>query len=180
MADTAPLVFETHLGMLRPANAAAETAMHAIKGRVRVEIKGGVANQRRRGLYWSVAALVVPLLNDAHGLTLDEQDLHDITREKLRIGETINLPSGDTYFKPRSTSNRAMNEADRAERLLAEQAADETQEAIGRARGFDDGRSGVDDLGHQRLCRTGREVWRPQRPTETLSHPHPPNHQQTL
>ena len=114
MADTAPLVFETHLGMLRPANAAAETAMHAIKGRVRVEIKGGVANQRRRGLYWSVAALVVPLLNDAHGLTLDEQDVHDITREKMRIGETINLPSGDTYFKPRSTSNRAMNEADRA------------------------------------------------------------------
>ena len=115
MSDRAPLLFDAHLGMLRPANAAAETAMRDIKGRVRVEIKGGVANQRRRGLYWSVAALVVPLLNEAHSLTLDEQDLHDITREKLRIGKEIRLPSGDRFFKHASTSNRAMNEADRAE-----------------------------------------------------------------
>ncbi len=113
--DKAPLYFETRLGMLKPANAAAETAMREIKGRVRVEIKGGVANQRRRGLYWSVASLVVPLLNDAHGMTLDEDDLHHITRDKLNIGERITLPSGGGYFKPRSTSNRAMNEAERAE-----------------------------------------------------------------
>lgn len=112
--DKAPLFFEVRLGMLRPANAAAETALRAIKGKVRVEIKGGVANQRRRGLYWSVAALVVPILNDLHGMTLDENDLHHITREKLGIGERIKLPSGDSYFKPASTSNRAMNEADRA------------------------------------------------------------------
>lgn len=115
MSDKAPLVFESHLGMLRPANAAAETAMRDIRGRVRVEIKGGVANQRRRGLYWSVASLVVPLLNDAHGLTLDEQDLHDITREKLRLYDEIVLPSGEVHHKLRSTSNRAMNEAERAE-----------------------------------------------------------------
>lgn len=115
MSDKAPLVFETRLGMLRPANAAAEAALRDIRGKVRVEIKGGVANQRRRGLYWSVAALVVPLLNDAHGMTLDEQDLHDITRQKLGIGHWIDLPSGDRRFKPASTSNRAMNEHDRAE-----------------------------------------------------------------
>ena len=115
MSDKAPLIFETHLGMLRPGNRVAEEAMRAIKGRVRVEIKGGVANQRRRGLYWSVAALVVPLLNDAHGMTLDEQDLHDITRQKLNVGRWIVLPSGDKRFKPASTSNRAMNEAERAE-----------------------------------------------------------------
>lgn len=115
MSDKAPLLFQTHLGMLRPANAAAETAMHEIKGRVRVEIKGGIANQRRRGLYWSVAALVVPLLNDAHGLTLDEQDLHDITRSKLRLYDEIVLPSGEVHHKLRSTSNRAMNEAERAD-----------------------------------------------------------------
>lgn len=114
MSDRAPLLFETRLGMLKPANAAAEAALREIKGRVRVEIKGGVANQRRRGLYWSVAALVVPILNDLHGMTLDENDLHHITREKLGIGERITLPSGETYFKPASTSNRAMNEADRA------------------------------------------------------------------
>lgn len=115
MADKAPLIFETHLGMLRPANAAAETAMREIKGKVRVEIKGGVANQRRRGLYWCVAALVTPLLNERYRLTLDEQDLHDITRQKLGVGQWLPLPSGDRFFKAASTSNRAMNEAERAD-----------------------------------------------------------------
>lgn len=115
MADKAPLIFESHLGMLRPANVTAQEAMREIRGRVRIEIKGGTANQRRRGLYWSVAALVVPLLNDAHGLTLDEQDLHDVTRMKLKLYDEQRLPSGDVHYKLRSTSNRAMNEAERAE-----------------------------------------------------------------
>ena len=115
MADKAPLMFEAHLGMLRPANRAAEEALRDIAGRVRVTMTGGKANQRRRGLYWSVAALVVPLLNQAHGLTLDEDDLHDITRDKLKLYDEIKLPSGDVLRKRRSTSNRAMNEADRAE-----------------------------------------------------------------
>src|SRR5690606_19288978 len=115
MSDKAPLYFETRLGMLKPANAAAESAMRDIKGRARGEIKGGIANQRRRGLYWSVASLVVPLLNEAHQLTLDEQDLHDITREKLRLHDEIALPSGEAHHKLRATRNRAMNEAERAE-----------------------------------------------------------------
>lgn len=114
MPDKAPLIFEPHLGMLRPANKQAEEALRELRGRVRVEIKGGVANQRRRGLYWAVAALVVPILNDAHNLTLNKRDLHDITRDKLELGELITLPSGETHFKRASTSNRAMNEADRA------------------------------------------------------------------
>ena len=113
-ADKAPLAFVAHLGMLRPANAAAVEAMRDIKGKVRVEIKGGVANQRRRGLYWCVAALVAPLLNQAHRMTLSEQDLHDITRQKLGIGTWLTLPSGELFFKHGSTSNRAMNEAERA------------------------------------------------------------------
>ena len=114
-ADKAPLLFDAHLGMLRPANRAAEEALREIKGRVRCVITGGKANQRRRGLYWSVAALVVPLLNQQHGMTLDEDDLHDITRDKLRLYDEVPLPSGDMHRKRRSTSNRAMNEADRAE-----------------------------------------------------------------
>lgn len=113
MSDKPPLYFETHLGMLRPANSAAEAAMREIHGRVIVEIKGGKANQKRRGLYWLVAGLVVPLLNEAHRLTLDIQDLHDITRTKLRLCDEIKLPSGEVHRKLRSTSNRAMNEADR-------------------------------------------------------------------
>lgn len=114
MADTPPLLFEARLGMLKPANMAAETALREVRGRVRVEIKGGNANQRRRGLYWSVAALVVPLLNEQHGMTLDEQDLHDITRDKLKLVQEIPLPSGEIHRKRLSTSNRAMNEAERA------------------------------------------------------------------
>ena len=113
--DKSPLMFESHLGMLRPANAVAELAMNEIKGRVRVEIRGGSANQRRRALYWVVASLVVPLLNDAYNLTLDEMDIHDITREKLRLYDEVKLPSGEVHHKLRSTSNRAMNEAARAE-----------------------------------------------------------------
>jgi hypothetical protein len=115
MADKSPLFFEAHLGMLRPANAAAEHAMREITGRVRCVITGGKANQRRRGLYWSVAALVVPLLNQQYTLTLDEDDLHDITRDKLKLYDEIVLPSGETHRKRKSTSNRAMNEAERAE-----------------------------------------------------------------
>lgn len=114
MAEESPLLFTAHLGMLRPANKAAEEAMREVRGRVRITIRGGVANERRRGLYWSVAALVTPILNDLHNLTLTEDDLHLITRQKLGIGEWLTLPSGDRYFKAASTSNRAMNEHKRA------------------------------------------------------------------
>ena len=88
--------------------------MREIKGRVTVKITGGRANQRRRSLYWSVASLVVPLLNQAHDMTLDEDDLHDITRTKLKLYDEIPLPSGEVHRKLRSTSNKAMNEAERS------------------------------------------------------------------
>lgn len=115
MSDTAPLLFETHLGMLRPANRVAEEAMQTIRGRVRVEIKGGIANERRRSMYWAIAALVTPIINDLYTMTLTEDDLHFITRQKLGIGAWVELPSGDRFFKPASTSARAMNEAQRSE-----------------------------------------------------------------
>lgn len=91
--------------------------MQEIKGRVRVEIRGGIANQRRRGLYWALVSLVVPILNEAHCLTLDERDLHDIMRDKFRMYDEQTLPSGEVHRKRWSTSNRAMNEAERAEYL---------------------------------------------------------------
>lgn len=115
MADKSPMLFRPHLGMLAPANTKAREAMPEIRGTVTVEIKGGRANQRRRGLYWAVASLVVPLLNERYTLTLDEDDLHDITRDKLKLYDEITLPSGDTHRKRRSTSNRAMGEPERAE-----------------------------------------------------------------
>lgn len=52
---------------------------------------------------------------EALGLTLDDDDLHDITRDKLKLFDEVKLPSGDVHRKRRSTSNRAMNEAERAE-----------------------------------------------------------------
>lgn len=115
MSDKAPFVFQTRLGGLFPANRAAEEALQHVKGRVRVEIKGGVSNERRRSLYWLCAALVVPILNDLHGLTLSEQDLHDISREKLGLFDLVTLPSGDTFKRLRSTKRTHMNEADRAD-----------------------------------------------------------------
>jgi len=115
VTDRAPLYFDARLGGLFPASAAAEEAMRHISGRVKVAITGGKANQRRRGLYWLCAALVVPLLNEQYTLTLDDDDLHDITRDKLKLVTEIELPSGEIHQKRRSTSNKAMNEAERAE-----------------------------------------------------------------
>lgn len=115
MTDKAPLLFTAHLGMLKPANLVAQEAIRETKGAVRVTMTGGSANQRRRSLYWSVAALVTPLLNDLHNMTLTEDDLHDITRDKLGLVEIITLPSGDIHKKRKSTSNAKMGEAERAE-----------------------------------------------------------------
>jgi hypothetical protein len=114
MADKAPLYFNVRLGGLFPASASAEEAMQEIKGRVAVKITGGKANQRRRSLYWLVASLVVPLLNQKFQMTLDDDDLHDITRDKLKLVDEIKLPSGEIHKKRRSTSNRKMNEAERS------------------------------------------------------------------
>jgi len=89
--------------------------MQEVKGRVSVKISGGRANEARRSLYWAVCALVVPLINERFDMTLDEQDWHDITRMKLKLYDAVDLPSGDVYKRLRSTSARAMNEADRAD-----------------------------------------------------------------
>lgn len=117
MSDKAPLYFDTKLGGLFPANKVAEQAMQSIAGRVRVTITGGKANQRRRSLWWVLAGIVAPILNDLHNLTLDEDDLHDIMRDKFKMFDEIILPSGERLKKRWSTSNAKMNEADRIEYL---------------------------------------------------------------
>lgn len=117
MADRAPLYFTARLGGLFPANRAAEEAMREIDGTVRATLTGGRANQRRRGLYWVLVGIVTPILNDMHNMTLTDDDLHDIMRDKLGMFDEVTLPSGEAHRKRWSTSNRAMNEADRAEYL---------------------------------------------------------------
>ncbi len=115
MADEAPLIFEPRLGMLSPVNPAAREAMEAIQGRVSIKVSGMRRNQRRRGLYWIVTGLVADLLNDAHDLALTDNDLHDIIRKKLRLYDEVTLPSGEVHIKLRSTSDKAMTEAERAD-----------------------------------------------------------------
>lgn len=117
MADRAPLYFTRRLGMLYPANRAAEEALKEIDGTVRVTMTGGKANQRRRSLYWVLVGIVTPILNDLHTMTLTEDDLHDIMRDKLGMFDEVTLPSGEVHRKRWSTSNRSMNEADRADYL---------------------------------------------------------------
>lgn len=117
MADHAPMFFQARLGGLFPANAKAEEAMREIDGRVKVTITGGKANQRRRSLYWVLVSIVTPILNDQHNMTLTDDDLHDIMRDKLGMYDEVRLPSGEVHRKRWSTSNRAMNEHDRAEYL---------------------------------------------------------------
>lgn len=114
MGDHSPLYFTARLGGLFPANVAAEEAMKEIAGTVRATLTGGKANQRRRSLYWVLVGIVAPILNDMHNMTLTDDDLHDIMRDKLGMFDEETLPSGEVYRKRWSTSNRAMNEADRA------------------------------------------------------------------
>jgi len=117
MTDKAPMFFESRLGGLFPVNATALEAMQHVKGRVKVTMTGGKANQRRRGLYWVLVSIVTPILNDLHGMTLTDDDLHDIMRDKFGMFDAVTLPSGEVHKKRWSTKNTAMNEADRAEYL---------------------------------------------------------------
>lgn len=117
MSDRAPLYFTARLGGLFPANAAAEDAMKEITGTVKAVLTGGKANQRRRSLYWVLVGIVTPILNDMHSMTLTDDDLHDIMRDKLGMFDEVKLPSGEVHRKRHSTSNRAMNEAERADYL---------------------------------------------------------------
>ena len=114
MADKAPLIFEKRLGGLFPVNTSAVAAISGVEGRVNVTITGGKANQRRRGLYWLLVGIVTPILNDINGLTLTDDDMHDIMRDKFKMFTEVTLPSGEVYKKRWSTSNRAMSEADRS------------------------------------------------------------------
>ena len=113
MADTPPLIFARRLGGLFPVNLAAKEAVAAIEGQCAVKITRATRNQKRRSLYWVLASIVAEALNDMHGLTLTDQDLHDITRDKLGLGYDVELPSGDVLHKRKSTSDRSMPEPER-------------------------------------------------------------------
>ena len=118
MSDDAPLIFEkTAIGTLRPVNGAATTAVRGIKGRVKAKLTGMNRNQRRRAFYWVLLDICAEVLADKTGNPWDAELLHDTLKEALNLGETWTTPSGRKVFKPRSTSDKAMNEVERAQWL---------------------------------------------------------------
>ena len=115
MTDRPPLLCEVRFGALHPINSAAREAIKAIpRGAVRIEIKRTRANEARRGFYWVMLDVAAEALTDATGFVWDQELLHNELKRRLELGETFTTPSGHKVFKPRSTSNRAMTEPERA------------------------------------------------------------------
>lgn len=115
-ADTPPLLCVARFGALHPANTAAREAIKALPagGECRIEIKRTSANERRRGFYWTMLDVAAGALTDVTGFPWDQETLHNELKRRLELGETFVTPSGSKVFKPRSTSNRAMTEPERA------------------------------------------------------------------
>jgi hypothetical protein len=113
-ADKPPLLFRPVMGSLRPANKFAEEAVKALMGTVVVKITRATANQRRRGYYWTLLAVAAQVLQDRDGQAWDAELLHGELKRALKLGVTLTTPSGREVFKPRSTSDAAMSEPDRA------------------------------------------------------------------
>jgi hypothetical protein len=114
-SDKPPLLGKVQFGRIVPMNGPARLAMKAAEGlEVRFEIKRSGANQRRRGFYWVMLDVASEALTDRAGVPMDAELLHDVLKRKLKLGEEFVLPSGEVVFKPRSTSNRAMTEPERA------------------------------------------------------------------
>lgn len=115
MSDKPPLLCEVRFGALHPINSAAREAIKAIpSGPVRIEIKRTRANEARRGFYWTMLDVAAEAMTDSTGFPFDQETLHTELKKRLGLGETFTTPSGHTIFKPRSTSNRAMTEPERA------------------------------------------------------------------
>jgi hypothetical protein len=113
MADEAPLFFEPRLGGLFPAGPAAEAAMAAINGRVRVKITRMQGNNKRIALYWVILGMVAPMLDEqAPGIT--DALLHKVLKDRYGLVRVITLPSGEQIKDYDSISFHSMTEVERA------------------------------------------------------------------
>ena len=113
MADTAPLFFERRLGGLFPACPAAEQALAAVQGRVRVKITRTQGNNKRLALYWIVLGIAAPMLDEqAPGLT--DELLHNVLKDRYGLVKIVKLPSGAEIKDYNSISFHAMTEPERA------------------------------------------------------------------
>lgn len=115
MSDEAPLFFERRLGGLYPACPAAEHALQAVSGRVRVKITRMQGNNKRIALYWIVLGIVAPLLSErCEGDALDDQMLHRVLKDRRGLFTVTKLPSGEVLKNYDSISFHTMSEVDRA------------------------------------------------------------------
>jgi hypothetical protein len=113
LADAPPLFFEKRLGGLFPACPAAEKALAAVVGRVRVKITRTQGNNKRLALYWIVLGIAAPMLDEkAPGLT--DKLLHDVLKDRYGLVRIITLPSGEAVKDYESISFHSMTEPERA------------------------------------------------------------------
>jgi hypothetical protein len=111
--DRPPLLFTRRFSGLFPANAAAEQAVQAVEGTVRVEFKSMRGNVKRNALYWSCLNLAVPMLDEkAPGLTVDL--LHKVLKDRAGLVRIVTLPSGEQVKDYDSISFAKMTEPERA------------------------------------------------------------------
>jgi hypothetical protein len=113
MADEAPMIFERRLGGLFPTNPAAEKALAAVQGRVRVKLTRTQGNNKRIALYWIVLGIAAPMLDEqAPGLT--DQLLHNVLKDRAGLVKVVTLPSGEQIKDYDSISFHKMTEPERA------------------------------------------------------------------
>lgn len=113
MSDEAPLHFERRLGGLFPANEAAERALAAVEGKVRVRITRTRGNNKRIALYWITLGLAAPMLDEvAPGINADL--LHKVLKDRFGLVKIVTLPSGEQIKDYDSISFHAMTEVERA------------------------------------------------------------------
>jgi hypothetical protein len=115
MTDTAPLFFERRLGGLFPACPAAERALAAVEGKVRVKMTRTRGNNRRLALYWIVLGIVAPMLSErCEGDALDDAMLHRVLKKRRGLCGSTRLPSGEVEYNDGSIGFAAMTEPERA------------------------------------------------------------------
>lgn len=115
-SDKPPLLGRVVLGSLVPTNGPARDALRAVEGmEVDFSIKKSGANQRRRAFYWVMLDVASEALAARTDSPWDAETLHDVLKVKLKLGTPLKNTRGEEVgFKPKSTSNRAMTEPDRA------------------------------------------------------------------
>ena len=114
MADEAPLFFERRLGGLFPANPAAEQALSAVQGRVRVKLTRTQGNNKRLALYWITLGLAAPMLDEvAPGIT--DSLLHKVLKDRAGMVKIVTLPSGEQVKDYDSIGFATMTEPERAQ-----------------------------------------------------------------